>query len=518
MNTIENYFKKIWTNINPNCKLSFFIGIISGFFIHMYAFTNHLINHDSLYNYATPQDMFMYGRCFLKYACGISSYIDLHWVNGALSIVYLAIICGLLTSIFQLRSKTLCIFMSTFILAFPGVTSVFSYLYAADGYFLAMLCTVLAVYFMTRFDNSWKFFPLTVALFVFSLGTYQAYISVGILTLFIWYLLGILLKQFPDEKRLFFHILKSCLTLVSSIIIYYVCFQLVLYKKGAELSSYQNMNSMGITFRNFYELLSIMKRCLIETIQFLTGTNGSGRIRINSFSYILYFFIALFFMHLFIQNKIYRNKLHLLYLLLLFILTPSVCYIYYFISDTVTYHMLMKMSFFLIFILGLLLADKIDFTSPLQIGICLIFLGTFALITGQYAIDDNLAYQALNQSYEKSYGLAVRLIDRIEQLEEYNSGDTVHLATIGSPDNTSYKDISIDDALPEITGIESGLIYFEQYHYVTFFEQYLGIPCTSATEQELSSIMTSSEYQTMGIWPASDSVRMIEDTIVIRFE
>lgn len=516
MTALENKLKNWWTTLNPNGKLAFFSTLLLGFLVHMFVFTNQIINHDSLFNFYATQDMYTSGRCFLKYACIISSYFDVHWVNGVLSIFYLALCSSLLVCIFRLKSTIFTVLTSLFLVAFPVVTSIFSYTYAADGYFLAMLCSLFAAYLMIAYNNSWKLMPLCILLYAFSLGTYQAFVSVGFVVLLLWYLVGFLTNQFHDTKALLLHIFRSFLTALFGIAVYYVCFKFTLFIHNSALSDYQGISSSGLSFSNPYELLSIIKRCIAETITFFSGQEMG--IRISIFNYIVYFFIFLFAGYLFLKNKVYKNLLHVGCILLILILIPCACYIYYFISDTVSYHMLMKMSLGILFLSGFFLAEHIPFsTLKAQMG-CLIFLISFLLLSGRYAVDDNLAYLALHQSYEKSYSFATRIADRIEQLDEYQAADTISLAVIGNPPAVTYKDIMLEQTLPPMTGVTSGLVFFEQYHYVSFLTTYMGIPCTSATEEQLTSIINTEEYQTMGIWPDSNSVKTIEDTVVIRFE
>ena len=67
-----------------------------------------------------------------------------------------------------------------------------------------------------------------------------------------------------------------------------------------------------------------------------------------------------------------------------------------------------------------------------------------------------------------------------------------------------------------MTGIKEGYIATEQNHFAAFFNTYLGFELEGCTEEEAAAIQSSPQSQAMGIWPAADSVRIEEDTVIIK--
>lgn len=88
-------------------KIAFFFTCIVSLMIHLYKFTNTLLNHDSVYNYYYSQNVLGSGRWALSLACGISSYYDLPWVNGVLSCVYIALTMVVIVAIFKMKNPVL---------------------------------------------------------------------------------------------------------------------------------------------------------------------------------------------------------------------------------------------------------------------------------------------------------------------------------------------------------------------------------------------------------------------------
>ena len=85
---LMEYYRK---NVKQTWITAFFAAVILGLCVHLFKFANTLPNHDSPYNYYDPQNIITSGRWFLTVACGISSYYDLPWLIGMLSILYLAL-------------------------------------------------------------------------------------------------------------------------------------------------------------------------------------------------------------------------------------------------------------------------------------------------------------------------------------------------------------------------------------------------------------------------------------------
>lgn len=517
MQRIETKLKSIWEAIPSTCRIAFCSAFLGGLLIHLYIFTNNqLLNHDSLYNFYTRQDMFRSGRPFITYACAPTSYLDLHWVNGIFSLIYLGLSCAILVSIFDIKSKLICIITSLLVVSFPVTASIFSYMYTADGYYLAMLSSLIGVYLMIRFDNSARILPLSVLCFVFSLGIYQAFFSVALVTILLWYLYRILMGNFYHKKKLVLHVLKSAITILLSIAFYYVTFQAFLKIRHTTLTDYQNMDSFGLAFHTPYELGSLIKKCVIEAITFLTSS--SQGVHVTMLNYIIYVSTLLLIISFVIKNKIFQYWFDVTLIVLICALLPSAIYIYYFISSQIHYHLLMKISVVLLLLFPLILTDKIKQSSKPITLFCVILLISYCGLIGRYSVDDNIAYLALNQSYEKSYSLATRIASRIEALDEVRADYQMKLAVIGQLDNQPFHEKGVDQSIPPMTGIESGLVYFEPYHYVAFLNQYLGFNCTLASEEEITEIKESAAYQAMNSWPATDSVSKINDIVVIRLE
>lgn len=140
----ELFFSTLKHRIKKEWILCFCSAIGFGIAAHIYKFLNFLPNWDSLLNLYSSQNKIDLGRCFLSVGCLFGSYYDLPWINGMLSLLYLALSAVCISILFDVKKNLPLILIGGMVTTFPTVTSTMSYLYLADGFFLSMLCMCIA--------------------------------------------------------------------------------------------------------------------------------------------------------------------------------------------------------------------------------------------------------------------------------------------------------------------------------------------------------------------------------------
>ena len=89
---MDALFAKCWKVIRKKeYAYPFMAAVIVGLITHMFLFVNKLPNADAMTSFYFDQNMVTSGRWFLTVVCGISSYYDLNWVIGILSILYVGV-------------------------------------------------------------------------------------------------------------------------------------------------------------------------------------------------------------------------------------------------------------------------------------------------------------------------------------------------------------------------------------------------------------------------------------------
>ena len=133
------------------------------------------------------------------------------------------------------------------------------------------------------------------------------------------------------------------------------------------------------------------------------------------------------------------------------------------------------------------------------------------MIVYNFAVLANVTYHTLEMSFEKSYGVIVRMADRIEQTDGWEDGRK--LAVLGSlPETQEY----FIDFPPNMTGTVSNLVIRENFNVRAMLEDYGDISAESISEQQEEEILQSREYKAMPSWPQKGSVSWISDIMVVK--
>ena len=108
--------------------------------------------------------------------------------------------------------------------------------------------------------------------------------------------------------------------------------------------------------------------------------------------------------------------------------------------------------------------------------------------------------------------LATRMIDRVELLEGYIPGETP-VAFVGRLDRNTYLNCGRDEfiELDKTVGLWSD--YSATYNLGRYLTDYMNYPLLWDTETDFSQ---TEEVKAMPVFPAADSIRMIEGTVVVK--
>lgn len=150
---------------------------------HGYCFFNALYNHDSLLIFQDIDSLqFSLGR-FLQpfYLSLFRGRIVALWLIGCLSFAFLMASAYLLLSLLNIRSlKDMCAATTMLITATTLTLSNATYMPWSDIYMLALLLSVAGAYIAIKHG---RYFVISVACMVLSMGLYQSYIQVAVLLL-----------------------------------------------------------------------------------------------------------------------------------------------------------------------------------------------------------------------------------------------------------------------------------------------------------------------------------------------
>lgn len=513
---MDALFQKSWNKIKKKEYMyPFFSAVIVGLLTHMYMFVNKFPNADAMTNFYFDQNMVTSGRWFLTVVCGISSYYDLNWVIGVLSIFYLAISAVFISEFFEVKTYTARVCIGALLVTFPAVTATFAYLYTADGYMLAFLLAVLAAYFTKKYKFGFIAGAVCLAL---SIGSYQAYLAVTVL-LCLLSLIIMCLKN-TSIKETWSKAWRYLAMGAGGGVLYYVALKICLAVQGKELDSYQGINEMGKL-----SLQSLPSMIYDAYYDFAAFTLKGNVLINNGFSLVcvvlLTVVVCVTALFCYLKSKAYKKWYQTLLLLLFIIMLPLGANIIYFMSSDVTFHLLMRMQWILFPIFAvvmseMLIENKLRKVSP---AILVSFIGIIAAagLSYQFMLMDNIAYFNMNERYEKTYAYCLRLIDRIEQTPGYYVGMPV--AMIGVVDESKYPPTDITgDVTSGISGTTGDILIYKGEQYGAFMKHYMHITINIIAGEQIIEIYNSPEYREMDSFPAEDSIRIVDGIMYIKTE
>lgn len=507
-------FSHIKKNLSPGQKTAFFSTFLIGFFCHLFIITNSLYNHDDIRYLYVTFDKPELGRWLLTYVAGISSYFSLPVVNSILALIYAGLASMVIVRMFDLQNKVAIVFLSGLLITFPSVATIYSFMFAIDPFMFSCLLGTLAAYYVTRTDRRYGWL-IGAALLCCSVGIYQAYLSFTLLLCLLFAILMLLQpEKYPDQTILTM-VVRYILMFGLGMSAYYAGMVITLKLKHTQLSSYQGIDDSSIP--GLSEIRSRLSIVFHDFIDFfkpnqVLAFNRWMQLALLATVLLLLFFFCVFY----IRHQIYKSPLRSGLLLLCFLCIPLSANVFYLISPGVTIHMLMRHGWCLLFIAVLVFYEK---TAPM-LGIkkqkllewaCLL---SSLLVVWNYILLTNIAYFNMNFRYEKTYALCIKIMDRIEQSEDYDKHRPI--AFIGNYSKT-YKMEAVKELLEPMVGMSGPRVFGGSSRcYLPFFQNCLGEDITVVTPEEEAALKETPEFQEMPFFPNEGCIRVINDVTVVK--
>lgn len=537
----EGFVEFYQTRIKKSWKLAFVSAFVVGLLVHMYKFTNTLLGHDSLFNIYGTQNVVRSGRWFLAVACSLSSFFDLPWVNGVLSLIWIGVAAAVVIDIFRIENPVLILLTGGLLVTFPAVTQTFYFEYTADGYMLAMVMAALTVRFSMIGERRKSRLFLSFCCITLTCGIYQAYVSFA-LVLSLGYFMTELLENRYEKKLYTLWIRNQILIYGLGMAAYYVIWQIAMVCQGnLQPNQYMGIDTIGQIGPGF--LWDAVKQTMTSFVSVFMVWNFLRRgLTMYTVLNILFLMAAAYIVVTAVRkSRLYTRKSQMLLFLLCMAAIPFAVFIWFFASQGIQYVVRMEQSVCLLYILCGVLANR--WLKPGKSDIAALLL---AVIIFNNGVTANMMYQYMHRCYEESYATGVEIATHIHLLddgtqkeivivgltswfseEEYESGGGLkELALLKSIYNNLFSAGSCPALfLSEVVGLE--LSYYRVNPEMEVPPVDVGSnnwPVSGgwtwrfplADEAVKAKLIDTKQVADMPVWPAADSIQVIDDLIVIK--
>ena len=528
---VEEKIKQTAHDICVSWKMKLFLlMLIVGGINHFALYANEITNSDGL-TVGSFRVSYLWevrvGRWGIYLIEKLRGFLVSPYVTTFLALIYMAISVLLILDILEIKKKSFQITVAILMIVSPAMAQTLSYYYCADIYLLACLLSCLAIWLAKR----GKVIPfiLGIVCIAFSLGMYQAYIGVVAgLALFVLILDLLNGKKILDVIKRF---LWFACTAAFGLILYYILANVFLKVRGQTFAEYSGANasvlsgfavwkeSLYAMYQNFYHFLFGNDVYLLQNAYW--HRNG-----IHAVIMILGI-IALAVVIL--RRKYWKDILRLMLILVGICLIPFALELIRFITPERYIELLMSIPLYLIFPFMLKVVemavtgiDRNRAQSSLRglagVVLCLASIVMVNVMNWTYVLSDNATYLYMKTCRNQTLSIAERMLAKMDQLDGYKSDMPVLISGTVSEDNYPLNSPLRQMSVGQMS--EWGMFWKDYYGmkscWSALFGQYFGWNVTFCSDEDYERITQSQEYQEMGIFPDSDSVKIIDGIVVFK--
>ncbi len=497
-------------------RLLFLAIFAAALLVHMYMFTNKVLNHDDVGSMFFVGSRLTSGRWSLYLVSKLAGDFSSPWLDGVGGAVLLALGAALVVRLFKVKHFPAAFLMGVCMVAFPTVTGTYTYMYVAFSYCMAFLLSVVSAALIRTEKLLWS--ALGVLCIAFAMGCYQAYFCLAAALLVVLLLLDILEDRFAsDWKAALLTGVKYVACLALGIVLYWAILNLLLQINGAQLTEYMGISSMGKV--TIGELLGRVKGAYTHFFAYL-GLNDqvSPGLYQKGFTKVLCTGLVLSLVCLVwsvVRRKLYRRPLMMGILCGLLLIVPLACSLICVMSGPDAVHTLMEYPLVLVMLIPGIALDRLRIpvsrkriTQAVAGLLAVLLLGVQFVSAYQCVYIANETYTYMDVTADLAHGFWSKLTARVEMTEGYNKSVPV-IFFGGQVLQNGMQNIPL-------TGVNLGgqsLTMWSQRYYL---ENFLGTSYPKPSQDIISKIQNSQALKEMPSYPSDGSIQVMEGVIVVK--
>lgn len=456
----------------------------------------------------------MLGRWMIQYVGRLRNHVVSPILIEICAIAIFSATLILIFNLLNINKKAFIFIGACLFFSQPFVSFLLHIYYCADAYALSALFAVMAAWILLKLNSIYKY-VFSVICMVISLSLYQSCIVLtGILVLVD------LLKEYLNTDNNF----KSCLKKnvcfffvgIAGIIFYILTVNIYLNMHGLALADYKGMDTMGqINIpRSIYNLKSLLKTMYLDSTNDIIGysrwINGKLGIVINIFIILIGF---LWLLKTVIHNRRQMNTPRLAIIAACTIILPGMWGVIVFMAPQASIHPLLTPHQTLLYLYAL---SAFESTGHIEHVICQLgrWIGITSIlyITFNYYLVGSEYQYGLKLADNKAYSMALEINDSLRRMP-CQEGST-KIAIIGKTD--------FHNLIPTYYQLKGSneTLFWDGYSSQLCWQKYLlertGIYYTICDQDTYNSLINSEQVKEMAAFPKENSVRLIDDTIVVK--
>ena len=517
----EIALEKFLTWFDLNKRIALITAIVVGIITHITMMTETIMSQDGIWNsmqYSRAGDwVIALGRWGIELAGRLNNFVAIPSITTMLCLFLMAVSTVFIVDIFNFKSKYSALFTGMIMVVSPCLTATMLYVYTSVAYCVNMLLAILAIWFIYKFKYKKIGIVFSALCFMFSLSIYQSYMGV---TVGLCIMLSIieLLKDNSKIKDVFINIGKTVLAVLSGGILYYILTMLILNLTGIDMATYKGAESFGIkeifaslgtnilnTYKNFVEFF------FKDVIVYNTNYR-------RDIWYILFFigFIVTFIVKL-VKLKVESKKEKIFKIVLsslMVLLMPIGLNIINIIAVGTEIYALTATQMILVIPFVLALVESLEILNSIK----WIILISCMCICGTYYLSDSASYSALKLTYNQAYSSTMRVFDRIETTPGYEKDMPLLLAGIIGNNNYPRTMNLYGYTIGELANntVFHGTYGGQIGTWINYMRVFFGLDIQMCDPDTYYRIVTGEDYKDMEMFPAEDSIRIIDGVVVVK--
>lgn len=517
----ENALEKFLTWFDLNKRIAFITAIVVGIITHITMMTETVMSQDGIWNsmqYSRAGDwVIALGRWGIELAGRLNNFVAIPSITTMLCLFLMAVTSVFVVDLFRFKSKWSSLFTGMIFVVSPCLTATLLYVYTSVAYCVNMLVAILAIWFIYKFKYRKLGVLISALCFMFSLSIYQSYMGVTVGLCIMLSIIDIL-KENSKIKDVFINIGRTVIAVLVGGILYYILTMCILNLTGIDMATYKGAESFGIKgiFASFgTNLINTYKDFINFFFKDDIVYNTNYR---RDIWYTLFFigFILLFIIKMVKVNAESKKEkvLKIALASVMTLLIPLGLNVINVIAVGTSIYALTAAQMILMIPFVLALAESVIEFNIIKWMIII----SCVCITGTYYLSDSASYSALKLTYNQAYSSTMRVFDRIETTPGYEKDMPLLLAGIIGNNNYPRTMNLYGYTIGELANntVFHGTYGGQIGTWINYMRVFFGLDIQMCDPDTYHRIVTGEDYKDMEMFPAEDSIRIIDGVVVVK--